>query len=77
MECPCKNCICLPVCKYKKYYKLFTDCSLIEEYISDYNSALKRNKKHVYQLQKIMKPTRWSFINKEGWTNPLILSTHK
>lgn len=73
MKCPCENCICLPVCRHKKYYSLFIDCSLIKKYIPNHNSVLKKNKD---KLEEIMKPTYWSFKNQKGWVEPLVVS-HK
>ena len=63
MNCPCENCVCLPVCRHKEYYNLFKNCSLIKEYIPDYNIIYKRNKEYVYKLDEIMNPTRWSLKN--------------
>ena len=73
MNCPCENCICLPVCRHKKYSRLFKDCSLIKEYIPFGN----RKKKYLYQIEEIMKPTCWRLKkNKEGWY-PLIMNKNK
>ena len=73
MNCPCENCICLPVCKHKKYYNLFTDCSLIKKYIPFGN----RDREYLYQLEEIMKPTRWRLIKNKKGRYPLVMSTYK
>ena len=75
MNCPCEKCICLPVCRHKKYSRLFTDCSLIKEYMTCL--APIRDWDRIYHLEKIIKPTRWSFINKEWWPGPLIMNKNK
>jgi hypothetical protein len=28
-ECPCHNCICVPVCRHKEYFYLIDDCELL------------------------------------------------
>ena len=66
MICPCKNCICLPICKHKEYYILFTDCSLLREYILNPLIVVNKHKEHTSQLYKILNPTHWTFENGEG-----------
>lgn len=29
MNCPCHNCICVPVCRLKEYFHLVDDCALL------------------------------------------------
>ena len=31
-ECPFKNCICVPICQSKHWYKLIKDCMLISKF---------------------------------------------
>ena len=64
MNCPCENCICLPVCRYKDAYDLFGECSLLREFIPEHNLEFK---KRIQYLQEILKPTHWIFKNEKGW----------
>ena len=34
--CPCDNCVCIPMCKFKIYTELYWGCRLIRDYISEY-----------------------------------------
>ena len=33
MNCPCKDCICVPVCKLKDWTSLLSECDIINQYI--------------------------------------------
>ena len=58
MECPCNNCICIPVCKHKKYTKLFKDCILLRTYIPEFQWVGGRSP-HITIVEKILKLTKW------------------
>jgi hypothetical protein len=40
MENPCYNCLCVPVCKHKKWNKFVLDCDRINEYIDEMESLV-------------------------------------
>jgi len=33
-NCPCEKCLCLPVCRQKKYGKLIMECETVWRYIN-------------------------------------------
>jgi len=55
---PCIDCVCLPVCRHKDYMSLFSQCSLLNNYIPKHN-AVDRTSIYFYALQDILKPTKW------------------
>ena len=40
---PCDNCICVAVCRHKRYSSTLEDCSLIRHYINKYASIADGN----------------------------------
>jgi hypothetical protein len=60
-ECPCENCVCIPICRHKLYGFLFRDCSLIKDQIPYSNDERKRNPDLLEQLEKTLNPTRWTY----------------
>ena len=59
MNCPCEDCLCVPICRHKGYFKLMNDCSLINKYTSSYDN------KHLRVADKILQSTQWR-INKKN-----------
>lgn len=33
MKCPCEDCICLPICRYKRFSHLVGECSKVWDYL--------------------------------------------
>ena len=66
MKIPCKNCICVAVCRHKNYFNL-TQCSLLHTYIESYNKGkfthLTLKYRHV--MYDILNPSKW-IVNKHG-----------
>lgn len=58
---PCQDCLMIPICRFKNYWKLFADCILIRQY---------SNKKHnMIHIQNILKPMTWTMeVNKKQGT---------
>jgi len=53
---PCYNCICLPVCRHKKFHDLYFQCSILKIYFS-----WLENDAYVYTwVEDVLKPTLWS-----------------
>lgn len=50
-ETPCKNCICVPICREKLLGDLRKDCSILGEGILPF--------KYLEKVEKVLKPTRW------------------
>lgn len=61
MNCPCKKCLCLAICRHKFIHTLFRECSLLQKYNPNYEDVEQRNIKSLFHLQNIMKPTGWEF----------------
>jgi hypothetical protein len=59
---PCKDCLCVPICKHKGYTDLFEDCSLLLAYEPNYYSLSGREIDHMKQIEQILKPNLWSYI---------------
>ena len=66
-RCPCKNCICLPVCRHKQITKLFVDCGTIADYETSHIHILETNGTRIYinKIQRALKPTKWMYSNEE------------
>lgn len=68
MKIPCKNCICVAVCRHKNYFTL-TQCCLLHKYIKSYNKGKFVNYltlHYRYIIYNILKPTKW-VVNKHGY----------
>lgn len=59
LECPCKNCICVPVCRNKGYVKVFIECGLIADYIPNFCNYDKRDQKRLEELRDTLTPNFW------------------
>lgn len=80
MDCPCENCICVPVCKHKRYFHL-TKCEILQDFIDDQllnathvddiNNAVHRKVIH-----NTLKPTAW-VVDKNGWVVDVKLPMYK
>jgi hypothetical protein len=42
-NCPCTDCICVPVCQNKTWAELVTSCTFICEYFRDHEITIKDN----------------------------------
>jgi len=60
-KCPCEECISLAICRHKVYGKMFSECSIIKAYIPNHSIESERNPYRVTQLEKALKPTRWTY----------------
>lgn len=60
MKCPCEDCLCVPVCRYKGYLVLL-ECSLLNEYLIKPYDPSKRPIKRLQKTKKILHPTRWTY----------------
>jgi len=58
---PCKNCICVPICRQKHYSGMIAECSIIDKYIEHSCYALRRNQKIIEELEETLKPEVWTF----------------
>jgi len=68
-DCPCLNCICIPICKYKKYETMVENCTLLEEYLYVFDHVFFRKpdySKLINEVIKIVKPRYWDFSEHFG-----------
>lgn len=74
-ECPCHNCICVPVCRHKSYHDLYFNCKLLEEYLKVALSTSSddwdyENPTVFESLRRTLNPTTWGTTksgNVEVW----------
>lgn len=62
-QCPCYNCICVPVCRHKTFGEVIA-CPLIEKYVSTYN--LQSYFLCRISIHKSLKSTRWAVDYDDG-----------
>lgn len=65
---PCKNCLLIPACKFKPYYKLLQECDLIYKYSRsnpDKNDHKCSQSSRIMDIdiEKVLHPTRWRIPN--------------
>ena len=41
MKCPCKECICLPMCRNRGLSQLYRECQLLDLYVERYSNRYK------------------------------------
>jgi len=65
IKCPCEDCICIAVCRNKRYIDLIYTCSYWKKYVN-FDGVLtdpkmmKEHRKKFLEFEKILKPKRWS-----------------
>ncbi len=59
MKCPCKDCICVPMCKHKNYFNLLGECEIISAYcfLFEQHSDINTTK----EIFKVLNPTWWKY----------------
>ena len=67
-ECPCIDCICLPVCRYKNYRNLLIECETLfsKLYITRIICMEARDSnfvKDIRLIQDFLKPTEWQTLD--------------
>jgi len=71
-KCPCKECICVPMCRYKSFNKLMENCCLLKnlifhEFPTIHDTKLiQGHSRMIRKAEKILKPIKWR-IKKDGW----------
>jgi hypothetical protein len=56
---PCKDCICLAICKNKTYYRLIEDCSLIYDILYRGFISLNETTEYKILIYADLNPTSW------------------
>ena len=77
-KCPCINCICIPLCRHKRYIKLFDDCSLWKDFVGHKTDSdpekIKIHRVRFIEFIQVLKPTRW-YIRKTSKEGGFVLSS--
>ncbi len=63
-KCPCKDCICVPVCKHKVYNILVSGCQIVKKELyfrGPVTDKIRRKRftKSVVDVEKYLKPVLW------------------
>ena len=67
ISCPCKDCICVPICKNKGYMRLFEDCILLRIYEPRYYDP-PRHLKKIRNIHGAIKSNEWGIMYKEQYS---------
>ena len=59
MSCPCKNCICVVICRTKQFPHLFFECPLIFKFIKEPFQSMERDNGKIGLVYRYLKPTHW------------------
>lgn len=59
---PCKDCICIPICRHKTWDWLRADCSLMHQYVRTYCWDHYSKSYYLRVIDKTLKPTKWFVI---------------
>ncbi len=65
-SCPCNECMCIPICRYKSWTNLMVNCSLIYKYSITFNNGLPFYYRII--IRNILKPTQWG-VDDDGYFN--------
>lgn len=67
---PCKDCLCVPICRQKQYYYLIEDCSILDEFLyldkarfiegtSRMTTRKERFPESLNEIYETLNPTTW------------------
>jgi len=78
-KCPCKDCICVPMCNNKTYDQLIADCNLLATllYKTDVIGPANRRSsftRHIGKIKECLTPTLWKAIIQPN--NGFMVITH-
>lgn len=69
MKCPCKDCVCMAICRHKSYFKL-VECYLLRPMYEgtplDTNPLVAPHQPQKKALFQCLKPLRWK-VDDRGW----------
>ena len=60
-KCPCKDCLCKPMCQNKYYYDLFEECSLVNEFLPYPGSLENRSHTDIKSLALELQSATWHY----------------
>ncbi|MHA1972875.1 MAG: hypothetical protein ACTSW1_07775 [Candidatus Hodarchaeales archaeon] len=67
-SCPCRDCICMPICANRSFIELVRLCSLLSRHLLKYKPegraramrGVKQFNPRIRELVELMNPTKWS-----------------
>jgi len=59
---PCEGCLCLPMCRHKRFYDMLGDCALLFKYDTKILEAHNRDPYKLMAIETLMKPSTWKYI---------------
>jgi len=67
-KCPCKDCICVPVCRHKTITILFKECATLIDYENINIERLEDDGGRIYinVIERTLKPSRWTYSSEEN-----------
>ena len=67
MKTPCQNCICVPICRHKKFPELIEECSHAYEFLSLSIEGPEANwvawRDEVIAVEEHLRPTLWESVS--------------
>jgi len=66
MKCPCKECICVPVCRHKGFLNLVHSCSPFCVFTLDCSNAYTDKVIYRKKVEKALNSTMW-FVDEDGY----------
>ena len=60
-ECPCVDCICMPICRHKHFIDLTVECELIDNFTTDHENK-PREVENMVITYNTLKPSRWEYF---------------
>ena len=59
IDCPCEECICVPVCRNKPFMTLFNHCIFLRIYEPRYSEATRRDPHRILKIIDHLQPDTW------------------
>jgi hypothetical protein len=61
---PCKDCLCVPRCRYKEYYYMLSECSIIRKFLYSSSRVMASTRvtdynKLIVQIEEHINPRYW------------------
>ena len=73
MKIPCKECLCIPICRHKSYHLLVDGCEPAANYLSlseddivnrEDGEITEEQLRRIQNVEDILTPTRWRLFEK-------------
>lgn len=72
---PCKQCICLPICRHKDPNALYNDCDILSIYEPNFFNYNMRSTSLMTELFNVLQPSTWTYEVNEYYqtVKPIII----